>query len=353
MKPTIKIETTSIVFPVGGGGHFLASLLFDAGDIDFTQEFNEFKINEKLNSKLSQSNTLKCYWTHLDDVIANDTAHNSISISSLKHTHPKHYVSLGHYLPIVTNQSYDFDCPDLLEITCENETSEFIISVASFVKNNIFTDFFNKNYQLSDIICTFVSVALQRNISLEQLFTKITEVNLTVHINKLKQEIHMRGLGKHLIYKPNTVTMWKFICYNVINDIEISLASFNEFIFSHFKADSKHFSLLHNHTQQNNARMFLKDKFGAGMQSVEYGSVFYDLQIPENFKKHILPAYSDTHLEMIATYSINNLILVKDAIGLITQDAKYLTLINDTKSRLGAACNANNLSHLITKIQEI
>lgn len=331
-KPKLEATDLVIIFPAGTGGNFLVSMCYPDQFSKHNRKFNEYKMNYEL---LESSEHGKLGWFEADNKFALTASTNNTPAT--KPISKK--IIFGHHLPVNTLALYELTTPKMLELVATNVQSRHIIRLLAKTKNDIFTDFNAKSFQIENLLTTILEYIQKSGYSVQEVLSRCSNVEMLKIIYELETLIKINRLNDNIVYTANSILMWRYAIHCVVNnEMDVSLANFNKFIgssFNMFNGDPEH-DLDLRYRAQRSIRKSLRLSYN--LVSLEYSTLFFDLEIPSALLATIIPSKVSNAHKFIAAYSKRNLDICRQVNSAI-QNADYEDSINTSTARLKAACD--------------
>lgn len=343
MKPKFEVNDLTLIFPAGCGGNFLISLCYPSNYSTFSQPFNEYKMNYE--SILADDESNKLGWFFADNVFA------ETGIEYLDHdkfSRPtkdlKYRLAFGHHLPTNTDFNYVFSTKHMLELVANDTDSRNIVRMLAKVKNDVFTDFARKPYQIDHILTTMLEIQLQSGYTTPDVLVKLAGDKLHARVLHLADLVSRAGKNDNVLYSSGSIIMWKYALTCAIYDLECTLESFNEFLRNQFKvmADNIEHDLELRFNKQTQLRRYFTET--QRMITVNYSAMFFDLMVPKHLIESVHPEYKGKAFHLIAAYSKRNLLICSQANDILGNN-EYNTTIQNCLDRLKNACGRLEINY--------
>ena len=343
-KPEFKVSDLSIVFPAGAGGNFLISTCYDTKYSMYDRKFNEFKMYfPKILTEIPEQNL---GWFVLDDKFAeigNESAVNTAeSVNRVSANICK--FACGHHLPVNTQFHYKFSTTRMLEIIAASNHSCNIIRMLAKAKNDLFTDFNKKQYQLVHLLTSTLDYVNKSKFSITEILQRFEALELFHYVDNLGRKVDSIDKHDNILYTKNSILMWKYVMRCIIRQEEISVDGFNDFLYNQFNLllDNVEHDLALRKTMQESSRAFFRENFN--FISLDYCSLFFDLYLPDMLLQCIDATRSESIYEIFARYSKRNLEICDQVIDAI-HNTEYSNTVDFCRTRLKLACERLSINY--------
>ena len=207
-----------IIFPAGGGGHFLISLI-EREAFKCSEKFNEFNAG-KVDSYFLDLDQELCK-QELSDANLNDW-YEKLKSWPIKQSYEYAY---GHIVPHYFCKIFNVTIGEMVYVDWDEQTSIFCCLLSS-IKNGLNTDFNNKQHQLFTLLETLSRFDSPRN-AIARLGP-----NAMNRFDALTSDIRGDFLS------AGNLVSWHFLLHSACADITMSVDEFKRFVEDSYGPDS-------------------------------------------------------------------------------------------------------------------
>ena len=279
-----------IIFPVGGGGHFLMSTLSNP-NVESVNKFNEFSAGDGN------------YFLDIDQhVIDNDPTDSFLDEWYLKlkssPLNASYDFAYGHVLPYLFCKIYKVTIGEMVYLDWDQYTST-LCCLLNCIKNKLNTDFNLKSYQIYELL-----LVLARKGSPTNTLSRIG-ANSINRLDLLTKDIRGQLLSN------NNLVSWQFLLHSASNDIISDVEQFKIYMENTFGPNGKETDGAKKFYEKNKTRLsHFITYFNCVV--VQYRDVFINRQIPVD------SLINSIDFEKVKIYHDNNLDLVIELSKLFT-----------------------------------